>query len=155
MRKFGLYRLQDPTGISGTGRVADGVEFTSGKVVLHWLTDVSSIGVYDTLAMVVKIHGHNGLTKVVWDEPELSVFETLDEAWRWIESLDNRWNAEIHRRAPQHTVSPTLYDPYKFTIVDIITGTYVVNISGGNLLEVLSQAAQTVAEKVAPENRRG
>ena len=38
MRHFYLDRHEDATGISGTGVVAQGVEFDNGKVALTWLT---------------------------------------------------------------------------------------------------------------------
>ena len=42
MQRFSLKRLEDETGISGTGYVAEGVEFTHGKCVLVWLTEPGS-----------------------------------------------------------------------------------------------------------------
>lgn len=66
-RSFALERDVDESGVSGTGRVAVGIRFSSGKCVLHWLTGpVSSIGVYDTLDDLVRIHGHKGKTRLVW-----------------------------------------------------------------------------------------
>lgn len=66
MRRFLLYRIEDESGVSGTGLVAEGVQFTGGKCVLFWVTTYKSIGVYDNLEQLEKIHGHNGKTKVVW-----------------------------------------------------------------------------------------
>ena len=37
LRVFHLLRDEDPSGVSGVGRVAVGVVFPSGKVVLEWL----------------------------------------------------------------------------------------------------------------------
>lgn len=64
-------RDADVSGVSGTGHVAEGVQFASGKVVLSWLAPTSSVAVYDGVADVEKIHGHEGKTRVVWvdDEP--------------------------------------------------------------------------------------
>ena len=70
MQTFKLFRVQDPSGVSGTGFVAEGVQFTSGKCVLAWTTDVQSIAVYDSMADLVAIHGHDGKTRVHW-QPEL------------------------------------------------------------------------------------
>ena len=36
MRTFRLIRDEDPTGISGTGSVAEGVEFDDGTVAMRW-----------------------------------------------------------------------------------------------------------------------
>lgn len=66
MRRFYLVRDVDESGISGTGIVAEGVEFDTGDCVLCWLTATSSIGVYKNIKAVKAIHGHGGLTKVKW-----------------------------------------------------------------------------------------
>lgn len=67
MQVFHLNRKQDLTGVSGTGIVADGVIFQSGKVVLSWKGDVSSIVIYDNIECVKKIHLHNGLTELIYE----------------------------------------------------------------------------------------
>lgn len=68
MRTFWLNRVEDETGVSGTGRVACGVEFPNGKVAVSWLTKVTSVAVYDDIEAVVAIHGHGGKTVVEWTE---------------------------------------------------------------------------------------
>ena len=68
MNNFHLQRSEDETGISGTGIVAEGVQFSGGKCALIWLTDPGSIGIYDNIESVDKIHGHNGKTIIVWEE---------------------------------------------------------------------------------------
>lgn len=72
MRAFRLVRDTDVTGVSGTGVVAEGVEFSSGVVALTWLTDwPTSVVFHDRgMASVEAIHGHNGSTRVVFDSPE-------------------------------------------------------------------------------------
>jgi hypothetical protein len=67
MRRFYLYRTVDESGVSGVGRVAEGVCFSNGRRVLSWLTRTSSIAVYDNIDDVETIHGHNGQTYVVWE----------------------------------------------------------------------------------------
>ena len=69
MRNFSLERDEDLTGISGTGVVAEGVEFTDGQVVLRWLTSVNSTVIYANIAAVEAIHGHGGKTRIVWVVP--------------------------------------------------------------------------------------
>ena len=64
MRNFHLVRIEDETSISGTGMVAEGVEFSTGKCVLAWTTQYRSIAVYDTMDELIAIHGHNGKTEV-------------------------------------------------------------------------------------------
>jgi hypothetical protein len=65
MKLFELRRTEDESGVSGTGTVAQGVIFDNGKCVLTWLTEYTSIAVYDDIETVRRIHGHNGKTKVV------------------------------------------------------------------------------------------
>jgi hypothetical protein len=67
MRRFLLRRDVDVTGVSGTGVVAEGVEFTNGLVVLHWFGEWSTTVVHEKgLDSVRHIHSHDGKTKVVW-----------------------------------------------------------------------------------------
>lgn len=68
MRTFHLQRSEDATGVSGTGRVAEGVQFSNGRCALSWCTDVSSIGVYQSIDDLIAIHGHEGQTVAVYDE---------------------------------------------------------------------------------------
>jgi hypothetical protein len=66
MRRFHLQRQEDTSGISGTGNVAQGVEFDDGTCAMRWLTEFRSTALYDNIRDLVKIHGHNGATIVVW-----------------------------------------------------------------------------------------
>lgn len=67
MRTFTLQRSEDETGVSGTGTVAEGVEFSDGRVALRWIVgDHKSTVVWDSIECVTAIHGHNGKTKVQW-----------------------------------------------------------------------------------------
>ncbi len=72
MRLFHLNRIEDHTGISGTGIVARGVILPSGKCVMEWQTKHTSVAVYASLEEVRAIHGHDGKTKIVLgsDEPD-------------------------------------------------------------------------------------
>ena len=62
-RLFTLVRRADQAGISGTGRVLDGVVFHNGKVVICWRSDLraespgfSSVTVYDSWEAFLAIH---------------------------------------------------------------------------------------------------
>lgn len=66
MRRFYLDRIEDPSGVSGTGVVAEGVQLSDGRVVLRWLTALSSVAIYESIEEVVAIHGHQGGTVVTW-----------------------------------------------------------------------------------------
>jgi hypothetical protein len=68
MRKFFLFRMEDETGVSGTGTVAEGVEFTDGTVAMRWLTGTASTAIYDKIQDVEEIHGHGGKTTVVFTD---------------------------------------------------------------------------------------
>ena len=64
MRRFHLNRLDDETGISGTGIVTNGIEFNDGTVVMSWNTDTTSLALYRNIDEVIEIHGHGGKTVV-------------------------------------------------------------------------------------------
>lgn len=64
--RFVLHRAVDETGVSGTGYVAEGVEWTDGSVTIRWRGDRSSVAHWRSLADMDAVHGHNGLTTVVW-----------------------------------------------------------------------------------------
>lgn len=61
-RRFVLVRHVDVSGVSGTGIVAEGIEWTDKTVTLHWLGDRPSTTVWNSIDDVEAIHGHSGLT---------------------------------------------------------------------------------------------
>ena len=65
MRRFTLVRIEDESNVSGTGKVAEGIEFSSGKVVMTWLSHHNAVNFYDSIKTVEEIHGHSGKTKIV------------------------------------------------------------------------------------------
>lgn len=76
-RRFNLVRHDDHTGLSGTGVVAQGVEFRDGTVTMRWLQDgVSETNkargvrpttvIFESVDAVEALHGHNGATTVEW-----------------------------------------------------------------------------------------
>lgn len=68
MRMFVLQREVDETGISGTGVVAEGIEFSDGVVALRWLGlwPTSVVFHEQGIDSVLHVHGHGGKTQVVW-----------------------------------------------------------------------------------------
>jgi hypothetical protein len=70
LRRFHLRRLEDETGISGTGLVTDGIEFNDGTVIMTWNTETTSLAVYKNIQDVITIHGHGGKTVVEWADDE-------------------------------------------------------------------------------------
>jgi hypothetical protein len=70
IRRFHFLRNKDASGVSGIGVVAEGVVFSNGKVALEWLSNHSSTNLYDSIADVEFIHGHQGMTQIVFDDPD-------------------------------------------------------------------------------------
>lgn len=68
MRRFCFNRVEDISGMSGTGIVVEGVEFSDGRVALRWVTGAapSSTCIYDSINDAIAIHGHDGATQLVW-----------------------------------------------------------------------------------------
>jgi hypothetical protein len=77
MRRFTMRRELDVSGVSGTGNVLEGVLFSTGVCVIHWLTPPprGSISVFDSLdqflAIHVKPHPENGTTLTFEDGERL------------------------------------------------------------------------------------
>ncbi|WP_432947224.1 hypothetical protein ACQPXM_10360 [Kribbella sp. CA-253562] len=70
-RRFVLRRTVDVTGVSGTGDVAEGVEWSDGTVALRWRGKWATTVVWDYgLDILLAVHGHNGSTVVRWLDPE-------------------------------------------------------------------------------------
>ena len=62
-RLFSLIRHVDESGVSGTGRVLDGVIFHTGQVVICWRSDInaehpgfSSLAIYESWEAFLYIH---------------------------------------------------------------------------------------------------
>jgi hypothetical protein len=57
IRCFTLRRDEDVSGVSGTGVVLEGTLFSTGVVVVHWLTPPprGSIAIFDTLDQLLSI----------------------------------------------------------------------------------------------------
>ncbi len=67
MRRFQLERDHDVSGVSGTGVVAEGVEFSDRTVVIRWIVgEHQSTVVWPDIAGPEAIHGHGGATRIVW-----------------------------------------------------------------------------------------
>lgn len=70
-RTFSMVRGSDESGVSGTGKVLEGVEFWDGTVVVRWLTpdQASSTAVYESFDSFESIHikSHpTNRTRVIW-----------------------------------------------------------------------------------------
>lgn len=60
------------TGVSGIGRIVEGVLFPDGRVVLKWRGPISSIVVFESLAELEEIylHKHHHCNSLIWVDPE-------------------------------------------------------------------------------------
>ena len=77
MKIFYLKRTEDESGVSGTGRVAQGFVFDNGKVAVTWLSEHPSVTVYDSIGEVHAIHGHGGKTEVIMEPDFKKAFGEL------------------------------------------------------------------------------
>ena len=70
MRRFHFNRAEDTSGVSGVGRVADGVLFDNGLIALAWNSMHKMVGIYTSFAEMMAVHGHDGDTELVWIDPD-------------------------------------------------------------------------------------
>lgn len=84
-RRFQLVRRDDETGVSGTGVVVEGVEFSDGHAAIHWTgskwpTTTPHPGGMES---VLDVHGHDGKTVVVWLDRNATPGNAEAELRRW------------------------------------------------------------------------
>ncbi len=80
MRTFTSHRQVDQSGVSGTGVVLEGVEFSTGLVIVHWLTPppMGSLNVFMSMQQFLDIHinPHPGnVTTITWGDGEEQVYD--------------------------------------------------------------------------------
>lgn len=80
MKVFYLYRAEDESGISGTGRVAQGFVADNGRAALFWLSEHPSVTVYDSVGEVQAIHGHSGKTELRFEPDYKRAFNEIKSA---------------------------------------------------------------------------
>jgi hypothetical protein len=90
MRTFTLCRESDASGVSGTGLVLEGTVFSTGVVVVHWLTPPprGSIAIFDSLQQLLSIHVHphpENRTVVAFDDGMELRGEALDLVDEFVE----------------------------------------------------------------------
>jgi len=66
MRRFRLIRSEDVSGVSGTGIVAEGVEFVNGMVAMSWISPYACVSTYNSIRSLEEVHGHEQRTLVEW-----------------------------------------------------------------------------------------
>ena len=87
---FILQRHVDHSGVSGTGVVAEGAEFSDGSVVLRWPGEHPSTATWGDMRDMEAIHGHDGDT-VVQYSAEAQLLAWYERLCRYLCS---------HRRQP-------------------------------------------------------
>lgn len=68
-RVFTIIRNKDKSGVSGKGRVLDGVVFEDGKTVVSWRSDKPSLAIYNSFEEFKNIHidSHpKNKTEITW-----------------------------------------------------------------------------------------
>lgn len=66
MKRFKLIRNIDVSGTSGTGLIAEGCLFSTGKVAISWLGKYHSMVWWDSIEEAEFINCHGGLTVIEW-----------------------------------------------------------------------------------------
>jgi hypothetical protein len=69
MRRFILRRVKDASGVSGLGVVAEGIEWSNGRIALHWISQLEAVNDYANAKVLTSLHGHGGDTVVEWIDP--------------------------------------------------------------------------------------
>jgi hypothetical protein len=65
-RQFIIHRREDVSGVSGTGFIAEGVQFHDGQVAVSWFGKHHILEVVKDLDTWLEVHGHNGRTTIKW-----------------------------------------------------------------------------------------
>jgi len=84
MKTFEMFRQQDETGISGTGKVIEGVIFSDGECVVRWVAEDSNarcVSIWPNFGSFMTIHVHphpDNSTRIVFSDG--SVLEHKDGA---------------------------------------------------------------------------
>lgn len=105
-RRFHLQRTTDVTGVSGTGRVADGVLWPDGTAAVRWRGEHPSAVHWDRGRVSVEmIHGHQGSTEIVWldqddEQPATAIAPTPTGEGSLVESIRLRRVVEHALRKP-------------------------------------------------------
>ncbi len=80
MKIFYLHRVEDESGISGTGRIAQGFVADNGRVALFWLSEHPSVNLYDSVGDIQTIHGHEGKTEMRFEPDYKRAFNEVTSA---------------------------------------------------------------------------
>jgi hypothetical protein len=85
-RWFILSRGNDESGVSGTGKVLEGVQFTDGTVVLRWTSQPGSTVMWENFEDFWKVHVDShptNATVLTWDNGEQVFQEPAQKSSLW------------------------------------------------------------------------
>lgn len=77
MRTFKVIRTEDVSGISGTGVVAEGVEFHDGQCAISWFGRHQIVEIAADIKTWIIVHGHGGRTTIQWDQDKWTKFRSF------------------------------------------------------------------------------
>ena len=112
MKCFYLWRVEDESGVSGTGRVAQGFIADNGKVSLFWLSEHPSVTIYDNIGEVKAIHGHSGKTEVRMEPDYRRAFNELKSAMSEVTLMD----AAMKRLPVEGAAASLVKEPEKVVV---------------------------------------
>jgi len=84
-RLFKMVRNNDETGVSGTGVVADGIEFPNGMVAVCWRSKTPSVNVYRSFVEFKHVHidAHpSNDTEIHWSDEDTETEKEPDATTR-------------------------------------------------------------------------
>ncbi len=91
-RIFELHRDTDVSGVSGTGKVAEGVIFSDGEVALHWSGEWPTTTAHPKgIESVRAVHGHNGATRVVFYEASYRLARIAEAHSKQVDEHGGTW----------------------------------------------------------------
>lgn len=70
IRRFYGLRHEDASGVSGLGIVFEGVTWSDGKCAIRFISPTGSTNIFDSIEAVKAVHGHAGMTDIVFMDPD-------------------------------------------------------------------------------------
>lgn len=84
MKAFTVVRKNDQSGVSGTGPIAQGVLFATGRVALHWLTPFprGDLQIKDSMQQFLDVHvtpHPENKTEIWWQDGHIDYYPPKDQ----------------------------------------------------------------------------